>query len=56
VEVCRRTRPTVCFVNGQSVNGNIYSIFPRVNLEWRNRTLKLFTQALDIALTARFDN
>ena len=45
VEVRRRTRPMVCFVNIKSVDRIIYSIFQRFNLEWKNRTLKLFTQA-----------
>lgn len=45
VEVRRRTRPMVCFVNVASVDRIIYSIFQRFNLEWRNRTLKVFTQA-----------
>jgi putative transposase len=45
VEVRRRTRPMVCFVNVQSVDRIIYSIFHRFNLEWKNRTLRLFTQA-----------
>ena len=45
VDVRRRTRPMVCFVNVQSVDRIIYSIFQRFNLEWKNRTLKLFTQA-----------
>jgi len=45
VEVRRRTRPMVCFVNVQSVDRIIYSIFHRFNLEWRNRTLGVFTQA-----------
>jgi putative transposase len=45
VEVRRRTRPMVCFVNVQSVDRIIYSIVQRFNLEWKNRTLKLFTQA-----------
>ena len=45
VEVRRRTRPMVCFVNVQSVDCIIYSIFHRFNLEWKTRTLKLFTQA-----------
>ncbi len=45
VEVRRRTRPMVCFVNVQSVDRIIYSIFQRFNLEWKNRTLRLFTQA-----------
>jgi transposase-like protein len=45
VEVRRRTRPMVCFVNIKSVDRIIYSIFQRFNLEWKNRTLNLFTQA-----------
>ena len=45
VEVRRRTRPMVCFVNVASVDRIIYSIFQRFNLEWKNRTLQLFTQA-----------
>ena len=42
VEVRRRTRPMVCFVNVQSVDRIIYSIFQRFNLEWKTRTLNLF--------------
>jgi putative transposase len=45
VEVRRRTRPMVCFVNVQSVDRIIYSIFQRFNLEWKTRTLRVFTQA-----------
>ena len=45
VEVRRRTRPMVCFVNVESVDRIIYSVFQRFNLEWKNRTLNLFTQA-----------
>ena len=45
VEVRRRTRPMVCFVNVASVDRIIYSIFQRFNLEWKNRTPRLFTQA-----------
>jgi len=45
VEARRRTRPMVCFVNVASVDRIIYSIFHRFNLEWRNRTLRLFTHA-----------
>jgi transposase-like protein len=45
VEVRRRTRPMVCFVNVASVDRIIYSIFQRFNLEWKNRTLRIFTQA-----------
>jgi putative transposase len=47
VEVRRRTRPMVCFVNVQSVDRIIYAIFSGYNerQEWRNRTLRLFTEA-----------
>ena len=45
VEVRRRTRPMVCFVNVQSVDRIIYAIFQRCNLEWKTRTLRVFTQA-----------
>src|SRR5262249_25987895 len=45
VEVLRRTRPMVCFVNVASVDRIIYSIFHRFTRDWRNRTLRLFTQA-----------
>ena len=45
VEVRCRTRPMVCFVNVESVDRIIYSIFHRFNLEWKTRTLNLFTQA-----------
>jgi putative transposase len=45
VEVRRRTRPMVCFVNVQSVDRILYSIFQRFNLEWKTRTLRVFTQA-----------
>ena len=45
VEVRRRTRPMVCFVNVKSVDRIIYSIFYRFHLEWKTRTLDVFTQA-----------
>ncbi len=45
VEPPRRTRPMMCFVNVESVDRIIYSIFYRFNLEWKTRTLNLFTQA-----------
>ncbi|MBV9765763.1 MAG: transposase, partial [Acidobacteriaceae bacterium] len=45
VEVRRRTRPMVYFVNVASVDRILCSIFHRFNLEWRNRALKVFTQA-----------
>ena len=45
VEVGRRTRPMVCFVNVESMDRIIYAIFNRFNEQWKNRTLRLFTQA-----------
>lgn len=45
VEVRRRTRPMVCFVNVESVDRIIYAIFHGLNDQWRNRTLRIFTQA-----------
>ena len=45
VEVRRRTRPMVCFVNVESVDRIIFSIFNRFNEDWRNRILRVFTQA-----------
>ncbi len=40
----------VCFVNVASVDRIIYSIFHRFNLEWKTRTLNLFTKQLDITM------
>lgn len=46
VEVRRRTRPMVCFVNIRSVDRIIYSIFTRFNLNPKNQRPQLtFTQA-----------
>jgi putative transposase len=47
VEVRRRTRPMVCFVNVESVDRIIYAIFNAMNEkhQWKNRTLRIFTQA-----------
>ena len=45
VEVRRRTRPMVCFVNVDSVDRILFSIFNRFNQDWKTRTLRLFTQA-----------
>lgn len=45
VEVRRRTRPMVCFVNVQSVDRILYSIVNRFNLEWAQHPLRAFTQA-----------
>ena len=35
----------VCFVNVQSADRIIYSIFHGFNLEWKTRTLRVFAQA-----------
>jgi hypothetical protein len=35
----------VCFVNVQSVDRIIYSIFQGFSLEWKNRTLRVLTKA-----------
>ena len=45
VEVRRRTRPMVCFVNVQSVARIIFSIVNRFNLDWRQHALRQITQA-----------
>ncbi|MGH9400565.1 MAG: IS256 family transposase [Terriglobia bacterium] len=45
VEVRRRTRPMVCFVNPASVDRIIFAIFSRFNEDWRSHTLHLFTHA-----------
>jgi len=45
VEVRRRTRPMVVFVNVASVERIIYAIFQKFNQQWQNRALPLFTQA-----------
>jgi transposase-like protein len=45
VQVRRRTRPMVLFVNVASVERIIYAIFHRFNQQWQNHTLNLFTQA-----------
>ena len=45
VEVRRRTRPMVCFVNLASMERIIYAIFHRFNQDWKNRTFPQFTQA-----------
>ncbi|MBI4166079.1 MAG: transposase [Acidobacteria bacterium] len=45
VEVRRRTRSMLCFVYVESVDRIIYGIFNGSNDQWRNRTLRVFTQA-----------
>jgi hypothetical protein len=46
VEVRRRTRPMVCFVNVESVDRIIYSIFQRFNLEWNPHPQPIYTSCL----------
>ena len=43
----------VCFVNVESVDRIIYSIFQRFDLEWETRTINLFTQAFDVTRAIR---
>ncbi len=38
----------VCFVNVDSVDRIIYSIFQRFNLEWKSRTLSVLHKQLDV--------
>ena len=45
VEVRRRTRPMVCFVNLASMERIIFAIFHRFNQDWKNHTLRSFTHA-----------
>src|SRR5262245_42254462 len=45
VEVRRRNPPMVCFVNIHSVDRIICAIFNQFNQHWKNRTLRVFTQA-----------
>ena len=45
VEVRRRTRPMVCFVNVESVDRIIYTLFQRFIQHWKTLTLHLFTHA-----------
>ena len=45
VEVRRRTRPMVLFVNVASVERIIYAIFQRFNQQWESRTFSRFREA-----------
>ncbi len=45
VEVRRRTRPMVVFMNVESVDRIIFAIFSRFNQDWKTHTLKPFTHA-----------
>ena len=52
VEVRRRTRPMVCFVNLQSVDRIIDVLLNRLHPQWKNRTLRPFyTGSLTAQLT-----
>jgi hypothetical protein len=42
----------VCFVNVESVDRIIYSIFQRFNLEWKTRTLSYLHKQLDITVVS----
>jgi len=53
VEVRRRTRPMVCFVNVASVDRIIYSIFQHFNLEWATAPSAFLHKPLDITETSR---
>jgi transposase-like protein len=48
VEVRRRTRPMVCFVNLASMERIVYAIFQRFNQEWKHRILRSLHMQLDI--------
>lgn len=48
VEVRRRTRPVVCFVNVQSVERIIYSIFQRFNLDGKPAPSEFLHKHLDV--------
>ena len=48
VEVRRRTRPMVYFVNLKSVYRIIYSIFQRFNSEWKTAPSGLYTSSFDV--------
>lgn len=43
-EVRRRTRPMSCFNNNDSLQRIIYAVFFRLNHNWKDNPLKLFTQ------------
>jgi hypothetical protein len=42
----------VCFVNEESVDRIIHSIFQRFNLEWKTRTSTYLHKLLDVTLGA----
>ncbi len=46
----RRTRPIVCFVNVKRVDRIIYSVFQRLNLEWKTRTLEFLHKQRDVTV------
>ena len=47
VEVRRRPRPMVCFVNLQSGDRIVFSIFNQMNPQWKNRTPRFLHRQLD---------
>jgi transposase-like protein len=53
VEVRRRTRPMVCFVNVNSVDRIIFSIFNSCNREWQNQPHNFYTSSLTLPLVQR---
>ena len=50
VEVRRRTRPMVCFVNVQSVDRIVFSILNRFNPQWKKPPSSFLHKLLDITL------
>ena len=50
VEVRRRTRPMVCFMNVKSVDRIVFSIFHRFNLDGSSTSSQLLHKQLDITL------
>ena len=38
----------MCYVNAESADRIIYSIFQRFNLEWKTRTLSVFRHSLTV--------
>lgn len=49
-EVRRRTRPMSCFNNTQSIERIVFAILSRLNEQWTIKTLKEFTQKIDLPL------
>ena len=49
-EVRRRTRPMSCFNNTQSIERIVFAILSRLNEQWTIKTLKEFTQKIDVTM------